>query len=223
MKITDLIPQKKNPNRVSVFIDGQFGFGLSQQIRFEHRLEIDKQIDQKTVSELIEQDQLSRLVERMLRFLSFRPRSEKEVSDHFLYKAKLTDLNESEIEQAEYQKSIGKAIGKLKKLGQLDDTEFVSWWVDQRNRFKPKGVPLLKAELFQKGISRELVDSFFEKYATSGESDMEAALRSISKKLPTFQKLSHEEFRKKVSQFLLRRGFGWDIVSSVIDRTKPKS
>ncbi|OGY28665.1 MAG: hypothetical protein A3F33_00685 [Candidatus Woykebacteria bacterium RIFCSPHIGHO2_12_FULL_43_10] len=223
MKITDLVPQKKDPNRVSVFLDGQFAFGLSQQIRFEQKLEIDGEIDQKTVTALVSQDQLNRLVERMLRFLSFRPRSEKEVSDHFLYKAKLKDLTVSEIELATYKKSIGKAIDKLKKLEQLNDTEFVSWWVGQRNRFKPKGVALLKVELLQKGISRELIDNFFEKSSNSSESDLESALRAIDKKLPSFQKLPSTDFKKKVTQFLLRRGFGWDVVNSVIDRTKPKS
>ena len=108
MKITDLVPQKKDPNRVSVFLDGQFAFGLSQQIRFEQKLEIDGEIDQKTVTALVSQDQLNRLVERMLRFLSFRPRSEKEVSDHFLYKAKLKDLTVSEIELARIKKVLAK-------------------------------------------------------------------------------------------------------------------
>lgn len=218
MKITDIVYQKKNPNRISIYLNGQFGFGLDSGLRFENKLEIDTQLSQAEVDELIEKDQVARLTEKILKFLSFRPRSEKEITDHFLYKAKLRDL--SEIELPKYQTSLLKAIQKVKNLGLVNDRDFISWWIEQRNRFKPRGQRLLKLELVQKGIDRTLIEEFFTLEAEFEHREL--ALKAIEKKLPSLSKLPTLEFKKKVTDFLLRRGFDWPTIQGLIDTLKTK-
>ena len=81
-----------------------------------------------------------------LRYLTRRPRSEKELQD-YLKKKKASPEVSLKITQ------------KLKEQRFLNDEEFTRWWVDQRLRFKPRSVFLIKRELLQKGVSKTIIES----------------------------------------------------------------
>jgi regulatory protein len=214
-KITDIAPQKKNPKRVSIFLDEEFAFGVSLNLRFEKKLESGQSLSEKQIANLIELDQVERLVNKALRFLSFRPRSEKEIRDHLLRKGKLKDIHKSDAEKSQYEKSVEKVIAKLKKLEQINDKEFAKWWVEQRGRFKPRGERLVKVELFQKGIDRDVIDEVVKQGEESNEEEL--AKKAALKKLSSYRKLNYEDFRNKMGQFLARRGFSWNVVKKVVD------
>lgn len=124
------------------------------------------------------------------RYISFRPRSEKEIRD---YLAKVLKRR-----HAIAPRLIDKVIQKLRELGYVDDGKFAKWWVDQRSSFKPKGKRLIAQELKQKGISY------------SFDIDEKAlAIKAIAKK--SFKDNKH------AIDYLLRRGFPWEISSRVVD------
>jgi len=216
-KITDIQIQNKNPNRVNIFLDGQFAFGLSATIRFDERIEIGQEISDKKIGELIEKDQVERLVNKSLRFLSFRPRSEKELRDHLLRAGKLKEI-ESEVEKAGYNQSAEKVITELKKLGQVDDGGFASWWVEQRLKFKPMAMALIKRELLAKGVDKETIaEAIKVTEGVEGTNEEELAKKAALKKLSSYKKLDSETFRIKMGQFLARKGFSWEIIKKVVD------
>ena len=214
-KITDIDLQKKNPKRVNVFLEGEFAFGISLDLRFEKKLEIGKNLTEKQIASLVEADQVERMLNKSLKFLSFRPRSEKEIRDHLLWKGKLKDIDKSDSEKAEYEKSIEKVISKLKKIGQVDDKGFAEWWVEQRQSFKQIGVRAIKVELFQKGIDKDTVSELLDESDESKE--VELAVKASSKKIQSYKKLDTQEFRIKMGQYLARRGFGWNTIKKVVD------
>ena len=92
-----------------------------------------------------------RLVNAAIRYVSFRPRSEKELRD-FLTK-KLTKWKVSG------DLLISKVIARMGELGYVDDAQFAAWWIDQRTAFKPKGNRLIKMELKAKGVSDSVIAS----------------------------------------------------------------
>ncbi len=220
-KITDIVPQKKNPKRVNIFLDGEFAFGLSAEIRFEKKLEIEQNLTEKQVANLIESDQIERLLNKALKFLSYRPRSEKEVLDHLRRAGKLKDIEKSEAEKIQYEKSAELVINKLKKMDQIDDKEFVRWWVEQREKFKPRGGRLIKSELLQKGVDKGIIDEVFddvkETKVTSDENEEGLATKAALKKMSGYKNLESEGFRIKMGQFLARRGFEWSVIKKVVD------
>jgi regulatory protein len=218
MKITDIKQQQKNPNRLNVYVGGQFAFGVSAEIRFEKKLEIDQELSEKQVEDLISADQTERLLNKALKFLSFRPRSEKEIRDHLLRKGKLKEVK-SEAERKQYEVSVEDAANRLKKLGQIDDQKFVSWWVDQRTRFKPRGLNVLRSELFSKGVAKEIID---EQVRFDEENQFKLALVAAKKKVDSYRKLDTPDFKVKLGQFLARRGFGWAIIKKVVDTLERK-
>jgi regulatory protein len=213
-RITDISVQKKNTDRVNVFIDGQFAFGISAAVCFEERLGVGEEFSGQRIRELIEKDQIERLVNKALRFLSFRPRSEKELRGLLLRKGKLTEIK-SEEEKAQYEISIEKTISKLKKIGQIDDASFASWWLEQRLRFKPTATYLIKRELLAKGLAKELVEQTLE--GISREQEIELAKSAASKKLKSYRNLVPEKAKERLGVFLARRGFSWETIKEVVD------
>jgi regulatory protein len=154
-------------------------------------------------------DDFEKFYKAAIRFLSFRPRSEKELSD-YLAKKKCDPLISKRITDS------------LKRDKFLNDQEFVRWWVEQRTILKPKASRVIKFELKQKGISKELIDEFFENDESS-TSDFDKALALAEKKMVRLGKIEdRQKIYEKLGRFLASKGFDWDIIKEVIDRSLPK-
>lgn len=139
-----------------------------------------------------------------LKYLQRRPRSEKEMVD-YLAKKKASE------------ESISMILRNLRKEKFINDKEFVTWWIDQRTRFKPKGRMLISLELQQKGISKEIINSVYEESNEEIISDVEKAITFLKKKKGKFDTLSRQEQYNKAGAFLSRRGFGMDAIVKSID------
>ena len=204
--ITDIKPQK-NKKRFNVYLDGKFAFGLSVDSYLKAGLKIDQEISEKKIEELIKEDEFIKFYDRVLKFLSYRPRSEKELADWFKKKKV----------GSETQKLVKK---KLKRLGYLDDQEFTRWWVEQRMTFRPFGKKRLALELRQKGIAREIIDEQLDNLRDEELSQL--AEKLAKKKLKSLKNLPYFEARAKLIAFLSRRGFRWEIIKEVVAKTLKK-
>jgi regulatory protein len=206
VRISDIKTQVKDPLRENIYLDGKFGFGISAEARFLAKLQIGQEIDEDQVKQLVFQDQVGKLYIFAQRFLSYRPRSSKEMQYHLRKK----------LEKGEYvnlDTILDEVIRKLEKLGLINDEEFARWWIEQRQKFRPKGERVLRNELHQKGVPREVIDEIFYAYE-SPQNEIEKIAR---KKLASYAKLPEPEFRRKMSEFLARRGYDWDEIRSVVD------
>lgn len=202
--ITALEPQKKKKNRVNIFVDGEFAVGLSQDIVFKNRLKAGKEISSQQLEQLVKENELDKILLKVYRFLSYRPRSEKEIRD-YLAKKKTSVLLTALV------------IKTLEKQKYLDDKEFASWWVDQRMQFRPVGEWVLKAELLQKGISKKIIEEMVNgQWSIVNSQDL--ALKAAKKKLRRYKGLDQIEFRRKMGNFLARRGFDWETIKEVIEQ-----
>ena len=137
---------------------------------------------------------------RSLRYLSFRPRSEKELSD-FLNKK---NLNPQVIQAV---------IERLKKEKLLGDDDFVKWWIEQRQEFKHKSKFFIKQELIQKGVNKSIIEKHLEE---SAEDDSIAARVLFNKALKRFEGLPEMEFKQKMGAYLQRRGHQFRVINELI-------
>lgn len=210
MQITDLAPQKNNPKRFNLFLDGKFALGLDVQTVVEQKLKIGKVLTDEEWKKLkIKVEELT-IFDQALNFLSYRPRSEKEVKDHFKKKKIVGD-------------HVDRAIEKLKKLNFLDDEKFSLWWIEQRNNFRPKGKRALEIELLQKGIEREIVKRVLEG-ENNTQKDKDTCLILGRKWLSKKQvNLNIPEQKEKLFRYLASRGFDFDEVAEVIDTLRKKA
>ena len=154
-------------------------------------------------------DDFENFYNKSLRFLSFRPRSEKEIRD------KLKSKKASSL-------IINQVIVKLKEKKFINDLEFAKWWVEQRTNFKPRGLRLIKIELRQKGISDEMIESGIMNQESGAKNDLGLARKLIEKRLSRYKGLSKQELYQKLGSFLARRGFDWETIKQAIDEVLEK-
>jgi len=152
-----------------------------------------------------------RLYDRALRFLSFRPRSEKEVLDYLSEKIRTKKVSKGQaIAKAK------KIILRLKSLGLIDDREFTRWWLEQRQTFRPKGKLALRQELRQKGIDDSLISRLLDSLITP-EVELETAKKLARKRLKVIKSLPFLEQKRKLVQFLGSRGFSYPTIKLALD------
>ena len=202
--VTSIRPQKKR-KRFNIYLDGEFAFGVSDKILVKAGLAVNGRISEKEIEKLKKQDQQGGLYDQALRFLSYRPRSEKEVRDYLQKKGGPIGTTEG-------------IISELKKQDLIDDRAFTEWWLEQRKTFRPRGKFALMMELKQKGIDEELIKDALERLID------EASLvkRLIEKRAKNYKNLDQRSFRRKMIGFLARRGFNWPIIQKVLEEMKEK-
>ncbi len=217
MKITSVEPQKKNPKRFNIFLDGVFTFGADEDLVVDHRLVIGKTFTTSDVEQLLFESEVGKLMERMYRLFNIRQRSEQEVRRYLKnlsFKRKIK--GDEEISDA----AIELLINKLKQKRLLSDEEFAKSWIESRRKTKQKGIRAIKAELFQKGINKDLIEETLG--GVSKESEKDLAAKALEKKMRLWEKLSAGEFRKKAYEYLMRRGFEYEIVREVVENLMKK-
>jgi len=168
-----------------------------------------------------------------LRFLSYRPRSEKEVRDYLMRhsgkerKRRLQNLLATERnardsghgQNDDRESIIERVISKLKEQKFLNDEEFAKWWIGSRLRFKPRSLRLIKIELRQKGISQEVIEEVINDSRLTN-SDLEQAKKLVEKRITRFRNkfgMTREKIYQKLGRYLASKGFDWDTIKQSID------
>lgn len=195
LTITGITPQKKNKERVNVYLDGEFAFGLSLMTAVS--LSIGQVLTPEKVNSLKAADEVERAKASAYRYLSYRPRSIAELKRQLGNKG----FNEDTIYQV---------VDRLSELELIDDLAFARYWVEQRETFKPRGRRALRYELYQKGIDREIVD-----IVVADVDETESAKNAARKKARLWRELPEDQFYEKLSNYLGRRGFPYEIVRNV--------
>ena len=200
MPIITSIKQQKNKNRVNVYLDDKFGFGIDLDNFVLLHLKVDQELTDKEVEEIVKKAEFQKTLDKLLRFATLRPRSKKEVKDYF----KRKKVHESLYEEL---------TNRLNRLELINDEEFAKWWIDQRQNFKPKPIRVLKLELRQKGIGKETIDKTLEETKV----DEEKMAKELSeKKSYKWKNLPPREARQKMSQYLAGKGFGWEVIEKAV-------
>ena len=150
-----------------------------------------------------------KLVNASLRFVSFRPRSEKEFRDFLVQKLKKSKTYAPSV--------VDQVIIRMRELGYIDDLKFALWWIEQRQSFKPKGKRLVIVELGAKGISSRVVEEAFSSINDTLTDPIEAAKAVLGKKLHIWRALDVQARKKKSYDFLYRRGYDSNTIGRVVD------
>ena len=196
--ITDLRFQRHSKERVNVYLDREYAFGLGAVEAAQLRK--GQVLSDAEIVALKAQDERNRAFERAVRFLSYRPRSQVEVERHLRRKAIAEDV-------------IGDVIARLKRAKYLDDEEFARFWLENRERFRPRGRRALRYELRQKGVSDEIITRLLDEV-----DDDVAAWLAIEGRLTRWAHLPGGEFRQKVAGYLSRRGFDYSTISVTLKK-----
>jgi regulatory protein len=199
--ITALEPQQHDQERVNVYIDGSFAFGASLLVVHSRSVRVGRELNAGEIGALQHDDAVERAFAAALNFLSFRPRSRREVMDYFRRR-------KTEVAVA------SAVVERLERMGLIDDHQFARFWVENRQAFRPRGTRALRMEMRQKGLDSEVIEEALE-----GLTDEEStAYRAGERKARSLGALDDREFFRRMVAFLQRRGFPYAAAAAATKR-----
>jgi regulatory protein len=191
-RVTGLKVQRRNPNRINIYLDGVFAFGL-QRISAAW-LSIGQDLSDEAISQLRRADETEVIYQSALRLLGYRQRTAAELVKRLLQKGYDTG-------------QVREVVVRLLENHLLDDQRFAEAWVADRVAFHPRSRRLMRYELYQKGLDRQVVEQVV---AQAGD-DEPRALASARKSLSRWADLPAKEFVQKCAAYLARKGFSGEI------------
>lgn len=204
--ITALEVQKKDIQRYSVFLDGKYAFGVHEDIFIQFELDKvkGKELTDKIIQEIIRAENKHKAINYAILLLSYRGRSTQEI------RTKLRDkgYNAEVIEET---------VETLKRLGYVNDIEFAKVLIRDRQRLKKAGKNLIRQELWQKGVSKYIIDKLVEE-TTDEEQEYQRAKDLASRKITSYRRDDERSKQRKLYSFLIRKGYSYDIASRVIKK-----
>lgn len=206
MRITSLPAQQHDPDRLSVFVDGEFRMGLAAEIAHGANLRVGDVVDEARLAELERRDRTWQAREAALRLLAVRPRSAVELARRLRIKGYDAEVADE-------------VIGRLRELGLMDDAVFAGMLARDRVRLRPQGSRRLANELRQKGVDEETARTAIRETMESEETDERELARRAAARWKPRPGEEPDRARRRLHGFLARRGFDGDVIREVMDET----
>lgn len=208
MHITKIERQKRHPGRKNIYADGKFVAGVSNETLLRLALRTGDEIGAEQVKALQATETLQSAKNTALRFLATRPRTEREIR---------TKLRDKEFSDEE----IARVIQDLRQRGLVDDREFSRMYVRNARALRPAGAPVLRRKLLLLGVARHVVDEVLAEELTEADQSETAhnlAEHFVVRARATRKSEPAEKLRARLTGYLGRRGFPWEIVRGAVDR-----
>jgi regulatory protein len=203
-EITQIEPQQRNKQRRSIYLEGEFAFGLDEELVLKFGLHEGDLIDESELLAIIQAEEKKGAKDTAVRFLSYRSRSEKEVRDKLFSKGFSEDTVES-------------VLAELKQARLVDDVQFAMAFVHDKMILNPMGPLLIHRDLKQAGLADSVIELAVEE-AFREKTMFEIALELAQKKIRQLQSPDGLKTKKRLTDFLYRRGFDWDITREVLEQ-----
>lgn len=200
-RITAIEPQQRDDARMNIHIDGAFAFGLHADIVLEHRLSVDVDLSATQIEALLTEDEVKKATTAALNLIAFRARASGELHRKLREKGFSADAAE-------------KAVERMRYLGYLNDATFADRWIENRQEHRPRSRRMLAQELRQKGIDSETIDAALDDTEIDEFGD---ALALAEKKAEGMRALDQPTRHRRISGFLSRRGYGFDVIRKVLE------
>ena len=203
-KITQIETQKKDPDRVSIYLEGAFAFGLEREVILRHHLHEGDEITEHEIDEILLVEERARAKKKALAYLNYRARSTKELERKLLGKGFS-------------ERTVHRVIEDFSRVGLLDDNQFATAFVHSKILQKPMGKRLLRQELWGLGIDEATIEKAIdEAYGQRSETDVARELVQKRAQRFTETESGSKKAKKKLTDFLFGRGFDWDVIAEVI-------
>jgi regulatory protein len=200
MIITAVERQETHPHRYNIYLDGEYAFSVHEDILVKHRLLKGGVLESRSIESVLRDEERQKAYHASLRYMSGRPRSEKEVRDRLTAKGF-------------EEETIVSVLHQLNHEGYLDDREFARMWAEQRVHSRKKGRLSVVRELRRKGIGKDRIQEALSQLDEQIEADH--AYRLLSSR---WLKLSGEYRTKKqkLLAYLFRKGYTRSVIQQAI-------
>lgn len=197
-KVTALKVQKHNPNRINVYLDDEFSFGLTRITAAW--LQVGQELSPSKIAKLQAEDAREVAYMQAIHFLAYRPRSRTEVKRNLEKHSVPPEV-------------ISDVFKRLERSGLVNDERFAKDWVENRSEFRPRSRRALAYELHQRGLTDSAIDK-----ALQGLNEESLAYQVALKQSRRCENLPSRDFHNKLGSFLARRGFSYEVTKQVVAR-----
>lgn len=195
--ITALETQKRNPDRLNVYLDNVFAFGISKFVAAW--LSVGQRISEEKLQELTKRNEYEKAYQTALSYIGYKDRTKFEVK--------------TRLEKAGFPSEfIQKTISELEDKEYINDLRFAQHWVEIRSETKPRGRYLLSLELKKKGV----VESIIKDVLTNIPDEEDLAREFGEKYMRKLSDVDRKVFVKKMTGALMRKGFSYSVTKEII-------
>jgi len=195
MSTVTSLKQQKNKNRASVYLDGKFTFGIDLDNLVLLNLKIGKDLSEKEVKEIIKKSEFQKTFDKLLKWVTNRPHSEKEINDYFKRK-KVPEVVWNDL------------FSRLRDLDLVNDQKFAEWWVKTRNEFSPKSKKVLENELKVKGVDKNIINKALSEIKID---EKKIAISLLKKRQMHWDSIDLSKRKQKMLYYLMSKGFNFEI------------
>lgn len=201
--ITSIEVQKKNKNRVNIYIDGDFSFSCSAELVYTHGLKSGKTVVLEELREIVNEDNYLKCKNDSLKIIEKSYKSEKEVFD------KLTGKGYDE-------RTAAKAIQFLRNYNFLNDESFTALYI--KDKIKTQGKNKIKYSLLRKGIDENIILQELSKVDNLVEGQTILAIAEKKYKILVKSENDKRKVSGRLWEYLSRNGFNKELVEDVINK-----
>jgi regulatory protein len=212
MKVTKLVSQKRNPDRVNMYIDEEFFCGISLDGIAKFNIYLGKELEESDLEEILFEELKNRFFQRAIDYISRAIKTEVQLKRYlrelsFKKKGKwFTDVSKESLEEI-----INDTAERLKEYNYLNDEVFAEEFLQSRMKNRPRGKSVLLSELISKGVNAELAKEKVEELVE----DEYVMLKRIYEKKYGNENMSIQDSKK--IDFLRRKGFSWDLINEFLN------
>lgn len=200
-KTTAIRARRGQGKRVNIFLDGKFAFSLEAEVAAKEGLQVEQVLSAAQIEALTKSDHLQRCFKAATHYLSYRLRSESELRERLHQRGFDSD-------------SVERVMTRLKEQGLVDDIAFAQFWKDNRESFSPRSQGLTRLELKRKGVAETTIDQ-----VVNAIDDEDNAYRAALKKVRTLPRSDYQSFRRRLGEYLRRRGFSYRVINLTVKQT----
>ena len=206
-KITNIEEQKRNKDRVNIYVDNDYAFSLSKEILIKERIKVNDVINREMLEKVSKEDTFMKCKNSALRIIERAIKTEKEIREKLVLK--------------EYDdEAIERTIKFLREYNFINDESYARMYV--RDKSKGQGKNKIKYSLIRKGLDEEVILDEISKI--DDEEEEEIAYEMALKKYNILSKRESDDYKlsQKLYRFLISKGYGYDVSSRVIKKITNK-
>lgn len=201
-KITKIEIQKKNLDRVNIYINEEYYFSCHKELVFKLNLKVGCFVDLNTVNKAIIEDDFIKCKNYALKIIDKTSKTAKQI------KLKL-------IQKGFNEESVLRTINFLYEYKFIDDEKYTELYINQN--IKRWGKNKIKYSLVSKGIDEEIITEYLRKL--DNEDEFETGKNLALKKYISIVK--REKDRNKISRklysYLISKGYSFEYAKNIVD------
>ena len=172
MIITQIEQQKRDKERVNIYVDGVFYCGLNMETIIKHKLKVGLDVEKEFLDTIQLDSEKQTALNKAVKYISKTMKTQKQVVDYLKGKGYVFQV-------------INFVLEKLKEYNFVDDETYVNLYIKQGTN--SKGKRRLQFELKNKGIDEKLVMEKVAEIETDRETALSLGEKFLQRKRPCSQ------------------------------------